>query len=257
MQMPTFSSTNTLAALFCSLAIVACGPPDEASRAKAGPIVGAFVVSDFFTPSGLMGDGAIPGLVTEDIDKNCAVPRPAGAQGDCYHFLYKIGPVKWAGAYWVFPSNSWGSVPGRDVIPPMDKGPDGMGGELRVYNHVRFSVAINPPMPVPPKFAFLRGRDRRSDSEAATALRRQGHADLSRRIRTILPPCDRSSPIRTSCSRETPVELTGPWQELTIPLDTWSIKNVIGAFGWSMNDTENTRTDAEYLPRRYCGGVKA
>jgi len=36
-----------------------------------------------------------------------------------------------------------------------------------------------------------------------------------------------------------PVELTGPWQELTIPLDTWSIKNVIGAFGWSMNDTEN------------------
>jgi hypothetical protein len=238
MQMPTFSSTKKLAALFCSLAIVACGPPDEASRAKAGPIKGPFVVSDFFTPSGLMGDGAIPGLVTEDIDTNCAVPRPAGAQGDCYHFLYHIGPVKWAGAYWVFPSNSWGSVPGRDVIPPVDKGPDGMGGELLVYNHVRFSVAINPPMPVPPKFAFFAG-----GIEGSEAKPPQPYGDKG----TLIFPADPTDPTSMQqiiikqdfVQQGNPVELTGGWQELTIPLDTWDIRNVIGAFGWSMNDTEN------------------
>jgi hypothetical protein len=237
MQMPTFSSTNKLAALFCSLAIVACGPPDEASRAKAGPIVGPFVVSEFFTPSGLMGDGAIPGLVSEGINENCRTPRPAGVQGDCYHFLYHVGDVHWAGAYWVFPSNSWGSVPGRDVVPPVDKGPDGMGGELRVYNHVRFSVAIDP-MPVPPKFQFFAG-----GIEGSQAKPPQPYGDKG----TLIFPADPTDPTsmqmlfpaQNFVQQGSPVELTGPWQELTIPLNTWSISNVIGAFGWAMNDTEN------------------
>lgn len=238
MQMPTFSSTKTLAALFCSLAVVACGPPDEANRAKVGPIKGPFIVSDYFTASGLMGDGAVPGRVTVDIDKNCISPRPAHAQGDCYHFLYKIGDVHWAGAYWVYPSNSWGSVPGRDLLPPVDLGPDGKGGELHGYNRVRFSVAIDPPLATPPKFQYFAG-----GIEGSQASPQQPYGDKGCQIFPA-DPMDPTSMRQVFCDQNfvqqgDPVGLTGGWQELIIPLNTWGITNVIGAFGWAMNDTEN------------------
>ena len=249
MQMSSFSTLKTLVPVLCSLAVVACGPPDEASRAKSGPIVGPFVVSQYFTPSGLMGDGAIPGRVSEGIDLNCRKRPTTQAecptcttlswQGDCYHFLYTPGDVHWAGAYWVFPSNSWGTVPGRDLVPPVDKGPDGKGGELRVYNRVRFSVAIDiDPSMVPPKFAFFAGGIEGSQSKPP-----QPYGDKG----TQIFPADPSDPTSMQqlfpdqdfTVQGNPTPLTGPWQELTIPLDTWSITNVIGAFGWAMNDTEN------------------
>ena len=246
MQMSSFSTLKALAPVLCSLAVVACGPPDEASRAKAGPIVGPFVVSQYYTPSGLMGDGAIPGLVSEGINENCR-PRPKAQaecptcttlnwQGDCYHFLYHVGNVHWAGAYWVFPSNSWGSVPGRDVVPPVDLGPDGTGGELRVYHHVRFSVAIDT-MPVAPKFQYFAG-----GIEGDQAKPKQPYGDKATQIfppNPDDPTAQRYFPDQNFVAQGDPVQLTGPWQELTIPLDTWSVSNVIGAFGWAMNDTEN------------------
>src|SRR5262249_55622834 len=111
----------------------------------SGPINGPFLVSDYYVPSGLMGDGAYPGQLTLDINKNCKQPRPPGAQGDCYHFLYKVADVRWAGAFWVFPSNSWGSSPGRNVFGPVDKGPDPRdpSKHLTGYNYVRFYAATD------------------------------------------------------------------------------------------------------------------
>ncbi len=237
MQKPSSSLSNIAAALLCSLAAVACGPPDEASRVTTGAINGPFVVSNYFTPSGLMGDGAIPGLLSEGINENCRTPRPPNAQGDCYHFLYHIGNVRWAGAYWVYPSNSWGAVPGRDLNPPLDLGPDGKGGELRGYNHVRFSVAIDP-LPVPPKFQYFVG-----GIEGSVSVPAQPYGDTG----TLIFPADPADPTSTAqlfpdqnfVQQGDPAPLTGPWQELTIPLNSWGITNVIGAFGWSINDTDN------------------
>ncbi len=238
--MPThsFFIAKITAALACSLALVACGPPDEASRTKAGPIVGPFVVSDFFTPSGLMGDGAVPGRVSEGIDENCKQPRPAGAQGDCYHFLYHIGDVKWAGAFWVYPSNSWGSVPGRALAPPLDLGPDGMGGELHGYKRVRFWAAVDV-MPTPPILHYFVG-----GIDGTVASPPRPYADKGCQIFPA-DPTDPTSMRQVFCGtgfREGDAGnsyLTGQWQQFSIPLDRWGLTSVIGAFGFSINDTEN------------------
>ena len=44
------------------------GEPDEASRAKGGPLVGPFVVSQHFTPSGFMGDGSGKDVIVMHVD---------------------------------------------------------------------------------------------------------------------------------------------------------------------------------------------
>jgi hypothetical protein len=144
--MASISPSSIVPALLLALITAACGPSDEADRAQAGPIIGPFVVSDFYTPSGFMGDGAIPGRLTPAINEHCRTPRPAGAQGDCYRFIYKPGDVKWAGVFWVSPANNWGTSPGRDLIGPVDTGvadPDAPGSpNLRRYNYVRVSHSI-------------------------------------------------------------------------------------------------------------------
>jgi hypothetical protein len=146
--MESLSPARIAVALLLALPLVACGPSDEADRAVAGPIKGPFLVSNFFTPSGLMGDGATPGRVWVDINDHCK-PRPAGAQGDCYRFTYIPGDVHWAGAYWVYPANNWGTTRGRPVIGPVDKGvpnPDNpAAGNLRGYTHARAKFSMCKP----------------------------------------------------------------------------------------------------------------
>src|SRR5262245_34820179 len=81
-----------------------------------GPLNQTFAVSDIFSPSGFMGDGAKPGYLTVEFEESkCKQPRPPGAQGRCYTFTYFMDPttvMMWAGAYWVYPTNSWGVRPG-------------------------------------------------------------------------------------------------------------------------------------------------
>ncbi|HEY0713360.1 MAG TPA: hypothetical protein VGF45_11850, partial [Polyangia bacterium] len=91
----------------------ACGPSDPKDRIyHLGPIEGTFAVSDFFTPSGHMGDGQNLGFLHADAQLRCK-PRPEGAAGYCYNFTYlKRGEFKWAGVYWVYPANNWGSREG-------------------------------------------------------------------------------------------------------------------------------------------------
>ncbi len=235
MQMSSFSTLKTLAPLFCSLALVACGPPDPVA---ATPIEGPFIVSQYFTPSGLMGDGAIPGRVSEGINENCKTPRPAGAQGDCYHFLYEVGDVKWAGAFWVYPSNSWGTVPGRAVVGPIDLGPDGMGHELHGYHHVRFWAAIDP-LPNAPFLQYFVGGIGGPDSSPPEPYQDTGC--------TVSAAATPGAPATVDCSTIFKAvdggRLTTDWKQFTLdfttPFSNQSVSSLIGAFGWSSNDTDN------------------
>ncbi len=100
------------------LGLLACSP--EAGKPK-GPPEGAFVVSEYFAPSGAMGDGATPANLVIAENKGCK-ERPEGARGSCYKFDYTPGPdlnglppVLWAGVYWQHPANNWGQDPGLPV----------------------------------------------------------------------------------------------------------------------------------------------
>jgi hypothetical protein len=132
------------ALLTAAAALAGCGPGSELDRAgKVGPLSGPFYVSDYFSPSGHMGDAQMPGHITALIGEEglearrewCAqmvsqrllLPeqcpdrpirpdgRPAG--GDPYTFIYSPSDLLWAGVYWVYPTNSWGSRPGRAIDP--------------------------------------------------------------------------------------------------------------------------------------------
>jgi hypothetical protein len=135
---PPRCSQKTLVVLLCSLAAVACGPPDEGSRVRnPGPVQGPFYLSNYFTPSGDMGDGQIAGNLVTTFNEGCK-ERPLDAGGDCYRFDYHVSTARWAGVYWVFPSNSWGAYPGRSLIGTVD-----LGSGLRGFKSVTFSAAID------------------------------------------------------------------------------------------------------------------
>ena len=52
--------------------------------------------------------------------------------GDCYRFAYYPGDKRWAGVYWVYPANNWGSRAGRRI-------------EGKRFNKVRFFAASATP----------------------------------------------------------------------------------------------------------------
>jgi hypothetical protein len=234
--MLSISPAKLTAAILLSSVVVACGPPDEADRAKTGPIKGPFVVSNFFTPSGFMGDGAIPGRLTVGINKNCKTPRPPGAQGDCYHYLYKVGDVRWAGAYWVYPSNSWGTVPGRDVIGPNDLGPNPDGtGEMLGYHYVRFYAAIDP-MPNAPFVQFYAGG---IDGREATPPQPYYDSGCQLFPGTPEPFCKDAQGNPNPFAPTNGGRFTTEWVQYKLDVSQWAIKDLIGAFGFSTNDTDN------------------
>ncbi len=76
-----------------------------------------FAVSSIFAPSGYMGDGTTGTAVLADQGGEFCKPRPTGARGDCYRFTYAADTQLWAGVYWQFPPNNWGSAEGKKVAP--------------------------------------------------------------------------------------------------------------------------------------------
>jgi hypothetical protein len=249
--MESNSLPRIVAALLLASITVGCGPSDESARGKAGPIVGPFIVSDFYTPSGFMGDGAVPGRLTADINENCREPRPAGAQGDCYRFVYRPGDVKWAGAFWVSPANNWGTMPGRDVVGPIDTGvlnPDGSGTTLKRHNYVRVSHSIFglradgqlEALPNPQVIRFWAGK-----LNGRTATPPQPYYDQA---------CFLSSsgtPLCTDMNEVPPAPyfFDPAYQEIPITsradvyrfdLSKYSVQNLIGGFGFSLNADANT-----------------
>ena len=88
---------------------------------QPGQLDRPFAVSNFFTPSGYMGDGARLGQLKADVLNETCKTRPPGATGDCYRFIYYPSASMWAGVYWVYPANNWGSRAGRLIAGPRFK----------------------------------------------------------------------------------------------------------------------------------------
>ena len=266
--MQSLSPARLAAALLLALPLAACGPKDEAERAQSGPIKGAFLVSNFFTPSGLMGDGAVPDRVTVDINEHCK-ERPPGAQGDCYRFTYIPAEVHWAGAFWVYPANNWGATRGRPVIGPVDKmiaNPDNPNaGNLHGYNHARVTFAMCkpapgldycpcgpndslkcPPLPNPNTLHFWVGR---LDGRTATPSQPYYDEGCIAVPGTTLCSTATTNPDGTMGPNvpyffqpgETPMDadLNGGWLTASIDLSMWAPERLIGGFGFSSNDEAN------------------
>jgi hypothetical protein len=98
-------------------ASAACAP---AAGKPLGPPEGSFEVSDYFAPSGAMGDGEMAENLIIDDASNCK-PRPEGAAGHCYHFEYHAGPLLWSGIYFQYPANNWGAQPGLAIPPSLER----------------------------------------------------------------------------------------------------------------------------------------
>jgi hypothetical protein len=98
-------------------------PPADMAMPPAMPML-PFVVDTAFVSSGFMGDGATAGLVTMIPAKtgdstDCGGMRSStSAVGNCHSVQYAppaSGGMGWAGVYWQFPANNWGTKPGANV----------------------------------------------------------------------------------------------------------------------------------------------
>jgi hypothetical protein len=119
-----------------SLAFAATGCLPSISDLDSGPLTKTFALSDYYTPSGYMGDGANFGSLVGQTNAGCK-PRPAGARGNCYVFTYypnHTDSEPWAGVFWVFPANNWGSSYGHAI-------------DSTRFKQVRFYAAIEGPTP--------------------------------------------------------------------------------------------------------------
>lgn len=118
----------------CGVLSASCGPSDLAGNVdRPGPLSGDFAVSDHFTASGFMGDGETSGFLSVRRDEGCPA-RPAGAEGSCFVFRYQPGESRWAGVYFQYPANNWGSQPGRDIAGSYEK--------VRFSAAARYSIVL-------------------------------------------------------------------------------------------------------------------
>jgi hypothetical protein len=116
-------------------------PPDMAMATLP------FAVDSQFAPSGYMGDGAATGVVTMlpatmADSKDCNGDRSsAAALGLCHTVTYAPlaatvtpAPLGWAGVYWQYPANNWGTKAGFTIPPGATKvtfyAKGAAGGEL-------------------------------------------------------------------------------------------------------------------------------
>jgi hypothetical protein len=118
--------------------VAAAGCLPSIDNLDTGPLKDTFAVSDVFTPSGFMGDGATPAHIYMDVQSNCQLPRPANARGYCYTFNYYKDTtptgVGWAGVFWVFPANNWGTRQGHAM-------------DTTRFHQLRFSASVIYPQP--------------------------------------------------------------------------------------------------------------
>jgi len=77
-----------------------------------------FFVSDQFIPSGFMGDPTGIALSTGTNGPSCPMRAPGTPGGDCYVVTWAATnptAMPWAGVYWQYPTNNWGTEPGLSV----------------------------------------------------------------------------------------------------------------------------------------------
>ncbi len=129
-----------VAIILTAILVLSSGCLPSIDNIDDGPLDSTFAVSDVYTPSGFMGDGATFRHIYMDVNKNCQQPRPANARGYCYKFTYYKDTtptgVSWAGVYWVFPANSWGYKPGHLM-------------DSTKFQQLRYSAAVKYPDPLP------------------------------------------------------------------------------------------------------------
>jgi hypothetical protein len=198
---------------------------------KAGgltPPTGAFSVSDYFAPSGAMGDGATPGNLVISANSGCKA-RPANARGACYTFQYagsapyttpitkSTGVCNWAGLFWQYPDNNWGASEGLPV-------PTG------VVKKVTFQVAVAANTEL---MTFQIG------GIGAPPLPDGGPAPPPP---GACPPAETPTPPNYDLLVNASMQQVGTeWQKIEIPIlardpsqPLGTTTNVIGAFSWSL-----------------------
>jgi hypothetical protein len=114
---------RSVAGLFCVISgalflPVACVPttgvPDD--EVLSVPLT----VSDFFSPTGYLGDGATVGPLNMIAD-TCPTQSP-NALGDCYVVTYTPPlAATYAGIYWQYPGNNFGAYYGHNIAPGATK----------------------------------------------------------------------------------------------------------------------------------------
>jgi hypothetical protein len=119
-----------------ALALLTAGCLPSIADLDSGPLNSTFAVSDFFAPSGFMGDGEFFGDLVGTTNEGCK-PRPLRARGNCYAFTYwpnNMDVDPWAGVFWVFPANSWGSTSGHAI-------------DIAQFKQISFYAAVEGPTP--------------------------------------------------------------------------------------------------------------
>jgi hypothetical protein len=128
-------------ALACSLGaaalvVMTAGCLPSIADLNSGPLNSTFAVSDFFAPSGYMGDGEYFGNLIGTTNEGCK-PNASLHRGNCYAFTYypnKMDQDPWAGVFWVFPANSWGASSGRAI-------------DIAKFKQISFWAAVDGPTP--------------------------------------------------------------------------------------------------------------
>jgi hypothetical protein len=120
-----------------AVALFAAGCLPSINDLDDGPLTQTFAVSDYFAPSGYMGDGKFFGKLTGTTNEGCK-PRAGLHRGNCYSFTYFPNDIDgedpWAGVFWVFPANSWGSNSGHAI-------------DVSKFKQISFWAAVEGPTP--------------------------------------------------------------------------------------------------------------
>jgi hypothetical protein len=101
--------------------LLGCAPSPQTPTDASQPLSLPFPVSYYFTPTGAEGDAASmtsPNAVTVSEYCETRAPDPDGPRGDCYVISYtQAAGAGFAGDFWQFPPNNWGTEQGRRVSP--------------------------------------------------------------------------------------------------------------------------------------------
>ena len=190
-----------------AFALGATGCLPSIDNLDKGPLDNTFAVSDYYSSSGFMGDGANFRHLYQDVGENCA-PRPANARGNCFTFTYYKDTtptgVGWAGVFWVFPGNNWGSRPGHAI-------------DMTKFHSIHYWASIEYPPEPPDDVAMGIVPDH---ANIVYGIQNNGFSNSDTVSDKIFPP------------------MTNQMQEYWLPFPDGQLvspnDSLIGAFGWSI-----------------------